>query len=185
MSSLEDGRPSPSLYVENGHDTALRRGTAFNFHAEIEALGAAAISEVRFKTGDLATIFEAAEFHINQELVTFEVYENVTFTVAGNIQPKTDFSNNMNRMSTRDTQLDFYTGVTVDTVGTRILHQAIVGEAGKNVSKPGFGSGGEAVTRLLKPNTEHVFRITNGSVLAANIEAHVNYREVTASQYKD
>ncbi len=57
------------------------------------------------------------------------------------------------------------------------------GQAGKNVNVPGFGGNVQDANFILKPNTEHLFKVTNNSALDINIEAHYFFREVNAKQY--
>lgn len=181
MSLLENNRPAPAQYTENGHDTALRKGAAFKFDPLTLPIGISGVVEMRFVTGDNATIFEGANFGIDQELVTFEVFQDVVFSAPGTLD--TTIINKMNNVSSREPEIQVYTGPTVDTVGDRILHDIIRGTASQGQNKPGFGTGSQANTIVLKPNTEHVFRITNGSAAAVNVEPHVFYREVDSRDY--
>lgn len=183
MSSLDNTRPDPSLYIENGHDTALRKGAAFKFDPLTLAIGIAGVVEMRFLTGDNATVFEGANFGTDQEEVLFEVFEDVVFSAPGSLDAT--IIRKMNNMSLREPEIQVYTGPTVDTLGGRILHDVIRGAASQGQNKPGFGTGSQVNTIVLKPNTEHVFRITNASVVAVNVEAHVFYREVNPKQYAE
>lgn len=182
MSSLSDYNVRPAQHVENGHNTALRSGRSFSFHAEIPSLAPAAIAVIRFTTGDSPIVFENAIFNINQEEVTVEVYEDSTFTVAGT--PNADYVLYNNRLKPAVTELAFYDGATVDAIGVRAMHDTIYGIAGQNVNQPGFGASTEESTIVLKPNTEHIFRITNNSVLAVAVESHVFYREADPREFE-
>lgn len=181
MSSLDNAKPRPAGHIENGHNSALRDGAAFAFDPLSVAIGIGASVDTRFVTGDKATIFEGATFGTDQELVTFEVFEDVTFTVAGVLDDT--IIRRVNRLSNREPEIDVYTGPTVDVLGPRILHDIIRGTASQGQNKPGFGTGSQAQEIVLKPNTEHIFRITNGSAAAVNVEPHVFYREVDPKQY--
>ncbi len=183
MSSLENTKLNPTQHIENGHNTALRKGAAFAFDPLSLAIGIAGSVDVRFLTGDNATIFEGATFGTDQELITFEVFQDVTFTAAGDLD--TTIIRKMNNMSSREPQIAVYTAPTVDTLGERILHDIVRGTASQGQNKPGFGTGAQAAEIVLKPNTEHIFRITNGSAAAVNVEPHVFYREVDPRQYAD
>ena len=183
MSSLDNTKPSSANHVENGHASALRLGAAFIFDPQSIAIGIGATTDVRFVTGDNATIFEGAAFGIDQELVTFQVFEDVVFSAPGTIS--TTIIRKANRLSAREPQIDVYTGPTVDTLGPIILHDILRGTASQGQNKPGFGSGSQDVSIILKPNTEHVFRITNGSAAIVNVEPHVFYREEDPRQYAD
>ncbi len=178
---LANFKARPSQYSENGHGTALRNKSAFAFDADIIALGAAASALVRFTTGDKAIVLDGGEFTFNQEDALAEVYEGTTFSAAGT--PNATYAIPMNRLSSRETELTFYDSAVVDTIGTRILHQELIGAAGQNVTKPGFGAAGLEAIIVLKPNTEHIFKLTNNSVLAINIEAHFDFHEVDAKEY--
>lgn len=182
MSKLKDGKRFPAQYTENGHGTALRQGLAFAFKATIPALAAGASSIVRFVTGDRAIFFASGSVTINQEDVMLEVYEDVTFTNDGSLN--TSFAINLNRVNPTSTQIQFYTGAVVSNIGTQVLQQSIKGVAGQNVNNPGFGTGGQDDASILKPNTEHIFKVTNNSVLAVDIDAVFKYNEADPTQYR-
>jgi len=177
-------KPLPALHVENSHGSALRSSSAFLFDASIAALAAAASNIIRFTTGDKAVLMESSEFSINQEKVKIEVYEDVTFTDPGSHIPKANLVTNMNRINPKDTQLVFFGAPTIDSQGIRVLHQDIFGIAGQNVNQPGVGASSQTAARIFKPNTEHVFIVTNESVLAVDIDAHFEYHEVNPNEYK-
>ena len=181
MSSLDQYKQNPSQYTENGHGSSLRSGLAFTFEAIIAALASAGVAEVRFTTGANAIVFEGGDVNINQEDVLFEVYEDTTFTVAGT--PNATYAKNSNRINPIATTITFYNGVTVDAAGTQVLRQSVKGAAGQNLNRPGFGSGGPDDSIILKPSTEHIFRITNNSALAVDVDARFKYREVSSIQY--
>lgn len=181
MSGLQNTRPNPTVYTENGHGTALRRGKAFIFDAHIVGLAAAASVIIRFVTGDSAVIFESGDIVINQEEVEFEVYEDTVFTSPGNVN--TTFIRNMNRLSTNPTELVVYDTPVVNTIGELVVHQLAIGAAGQNVNNPGFGGGKGDVSFVLKPNTEHLFKVTNNSVLPVTLEAHYFFHEANAKEY--
>lgn len=181
MSSLTNSKPRPAAYEENGHDHALRDGNAYSFDAVLTALGVGAEAFIRFTTGDKAIIFEGGLIDTNQEEVLMEVYQDTTFTAPG--APNATYSRNMNNIIARATELVFYDAPTIDVIGERVLHQIAYGIAGQNVNQPGFGSGVADVSTVFKPNTEHVFRLKNDSILAVDIESHMFYREVNAKEY--
>lgn len=182
MSSLQNSKPRPAAYDENGHDHALRDGNAFVFDAVLVALASSAAAFIRFTTGDKAIIFEGGLIDTNQEEVVMEVYQNTTFSAPGALNAT--YVRNMNNIIGRVTELLIYDTPTVDVIGERVLHQIAYGIAGQNVNQPGFGSGVADVSTVLKPNTEHVFKLTNDSVLAVDIETHMFYREVNANEYQ-
>lgn len=181
MSSLENYKHNPAQHIENGHGSSLRVGKAFIFDAAVEALAAAAALEVRFTTGDSAVLFETGDINTNQEKVLFEVYEDTTFTAPGSLV--TTLIKNMNRLLANASEIATYTSPTVDADGELVIHQIAVGVAGQNQNQPGFGGSGQDVSFVLKPNTEHMFRITNQSLLAVNVEAHYHFHEVDPKQY--
>ena len=181
MSGLENSKPRPAAHIENGHNSALRDGATFSFDPLTLTILAAGVADVRFLTGDRATVFEGATFATDQELVTFEVFEDVVFSAPGNLDAT--IIRKTNRMSNREPEIQVYTAAVVDTLGPRILHDIVRGTASQGQNKPGFGTGSQAAEIVLKPNTEHVFRITNGSAATVNVEPHVFYREVNAKEY--
>lgn len=181
MSSLDNARPNPTQFVENGHCIGLRRDASFGFDADGIVLAAGASAVVRFVTGDLAVVFEGGKFTVDQENVLFQVYEDVAFSADG--VANLTYVHRHNRLSTRESQLVAYDGAVVDTLGDRILHDRVLGTAGQGQNKPGFGSDTAAPEIVLKPNTEHVFQVTNDSIAQANIEVHFSYREVDPREY--
>jgi len=181
MSDLQNGKPFPAQYIDNGHGTALRKGLAFIFDATITGLASGAIVLVRFITGDAAIIFESGDITINQEEVLFEIYEDTTFTAPGT--EDANFIRKMNRISIINTEIITYSTPVVDTIGEIVVHQIATGTAGQNVNQPGFGGGVQDASFVLKPNTEHLFKVTNNSALAVDIEAHYHYHEAPAKEY--
>lgn len=181
MSGLSLFKPRPAQYIENGHGSALRNGKAFIFDASITALAAAGVINVRFTTGDLAILFESGDITINQEKVLFEIFEDSTFSAGGSLD--TTLILNMNRLINTPSGISTYTTPTVSTTGVLVVHQIAVGAAGQNVNHPGFGGIGQDVSFVLKPNTEHLFRITNQSALAVDVEAHYHFHEIDPRQY--
>jgi len=180
MSSLEDSKPRPAQFIENGHETGLRSASDFCFNV-VHDIAKDAVVDVRFLTGDLAVEFLSAVFDINQELVIFEVFEDTIYSAPGTINP--NIGCQMNRMSSRQTELEFYEAPTITSDGTLFMRQDVLGVAGQNVSKPGFGSGVVGAERILKPNTEHLFRITNSSALTSKVVVHIVYKEVNPKEY--
>ena len=180
-STLENYKKFPAQYNENGHGSALRVGRAFIFDADIPALAAAAALTVRFVTGDSAIVFETGDINTNQEEVLFEIYEDSTFTAPGALT--TDFVRNMNRIINSAPEIVTYNTPTIDADGVLVAHQIAVGIAGQNQNQPGFGGVGQDISFILKPNTEHIFRVTNNSLLTVKVEAHYHYHEVDPVQY--
>lgn len=183
MSSLLNKlKPRPAVYAENGHGFALRDGNAYCMTMS-QTINSGAVLELRFKTGEHAVKFYSGIFTIDQEDVLFEVYEDTTFSDGGTIN--TDYGCPMNRIqSAKTTELEFYEGAVVDTDGTLFMRQRILGAAGQGQNKPGFGSAVSGAKRILKPNTEHIFRITNNSDLASIVEAYIVYHQVNPKAYQ-
>ncbi len=181
MSVLTLFKPRPAQYIEDGQDTALRIGKTFIFDSNIPALASAASGLVRFTTGNSAIVFTGGEIIMNQEAVEFIVYEDTTYTDGGVLT--TAYIRNMNRMINKSSEISTYDAPTVDVIGDVVAQQNAVGQSGKNVNQPGFGGGVQDANFILKPNTEHLFTVTNNSVLAVDVEAHYFFREVEARQY--
>ena len=183
MSDLKNRKPNPAQHTENGHITALRKGAAFVFDPLTVAIDIGLSVDVRFTTGDLAVIFEGATFAVDQEFVTFQVFEDVVFSNNGVLN--STYIRKANRMSGRDSQVQTYDGAVVDTLGPLVLHDIVRGQASQGQNKPGFGTGSNVAETVLKPNTEHTFRITNGSAAIVNVEPHSFFREENPLEYAD
>lgn len=181
MSDLANSKPRPSQYIENGHNSALRDGSSFGFVGSGIVLASSASISIRFTTGTFAIVFEAGRFTLDQENVLYEVYEDTTFSSPGSVN--TAYIRKHNRLSLRESQIVTYDGAVVDSIGTQILNDRIRGVAAQGQNKPGFGSGGETDEIVLKPNTEHMFKITNDSLATVNTDVHFFFREVDPKQY--
>ena len=181
LGNLSPFRKGPAQHTENGHSSALRKGTSYIFDYEKVALGAAAVALVRFVTGDKAMVFEGGDVSINQEDILFEIFEESIFSAPG--AENTDYARHLNRIKGVDTEILFYDTPTVTSPGNVVLHQHVLGAAGQNQNQPGFGSGGQDASTVFQPNTEHLLRITSASALAAHIEIHFFFHQAEVREY--
>lgn len=182
MSSLLNRKPRPAQYIENSHDHALRDGNAFfmDFHADGLAVDGEVL--VRFVTGDKAIVFENAVISMTEEQLLIEVFEDSVFSTAGVLNDT--YAKRMNRIKTRETEIQFYDGAVASDEGVRFMHQVVRGVASQSTTKPGLGSSTDSATRVLKPNTEHIMKMTNKSAGPIDVEAQFFYREVDARMYQ-
>lgn len=181
MSSLSNYQSYSAGHIENSHDSLLKLGRAFLFEIHQDAIAPAGVLNLRFLTGNLACIFEAAEFQINEEKVILQIYEDTLYSAPGALN--SSYIRILNRIKNIPPLFEVYTGATITDDGTEIQHITITGAAGQSETKPGFGNAQGTKAFILKPNTEYLFRVTNNSVSAVDIDFHMYVLEESAREF--
>lgn len=103
---------------------------------------------------------------------TFFVYENTDFSAEGT----TITPSNHNRTSDKVPSLVSTYGPTLNSTGTLIWQQYIVGGTG-GMSPGGHSNGGSEVA-VLAPNTNYLFRLTNQAGTAQPLQIIIGFHEV-------
>lgn len=151
-------------------------GTVFTSHAEVTLSGNATMY-LQGKIGNDRLIhFTSVDFNHNGTDVTFEIYENPTFTADGTTPIS---AINHNRESAMTAQFTTYSDPPTPTVaGTLITKDRIFGASGgvgQSVAAASLSSSG--IEFLFKRGVDYALKVTNNTTASTTFLAHWEWFE--------
>lgn len=152
-------------------DIAVYEGRMYGAVYTTTAIAAGASYDLGILTGNSTMIYIPSTVVTSADSVTIGVYEGSTVTGGTTLA-----SSSRQRNSTRASAVTLKTAPTVSDVGTFVISSFIGGVAGNPQSRQGGTlSGGNKM--VLKPNTQYIIRLTNGSTVANTIHVKMEWIE--------
>lgn len=159
------------LHMDNIEDNYVFEGRMFSAYVVSGAIASLGTYDLGILTGSSIATYIPAAVTTSSDSVTISVQEGAVATGGTPV-----VTTNRNRQSTVSSKVTLMATPTVSNAGTLVSSSFIGGVAGNPQSRQGgTASGGNKM--VLKPNTQYLLRLTNGSTVANTIRVKMEWIE--------